>query len=68
MSNVRTVAKLANELVTGDIIVGDSGGLSAIIGEVYESNAMRGFYAVETEHGTLYLADDDEIEHLVLAR
>lgn len=68
MSNIRTIAKLANELVAGDVIVGDNGGFSAITGEVYESNVMHGFFAVETEHGTLYLADDDEIEYLVLAR
>lgn len=53
-------------LTSMDVLVGESGGLSAVY-NVEPSNVMMGCLAVETEHGTLYLdADDDEI--LVLRR
>ena len=39
-------------------IVGESGNLSNITGEVTPSSAMRGFYLIETEHGTLYIDED----------
>lgn len=48
-------------LTSMDVLVGESGGLSAVY-NVEPSNVMMGCLAVETEHGTLYLdADEDTI-------
>lgn len=43
------------------VLVGESGGLSAIYGNE-ESSAMPGLLLVETEHGSLYLDPDEEYE------
>ena len=43
-------------------LVGDQGGHSAITGEVYESNVVMGTLAIETEHGTVCLDPESEIE------
>jgi hypothetical protein len=50
---------------TGLTLVGDNGGLSKVTGEISRSSAMRGFLAVETEHGTLYLDEDFDVTVLV---
>ena len=41
------------------VLVGESGGLSAVY-EVSESNIMPGIFLVETEHGPLYLDPDED--------
>lgn len=41
------------------VLVGDSGGLCAIYAN-YQSGAMPGLRALETEHGPLYLDPDEE--------
>jgi hypothetical protein len=48
-------------LQTGDVLVGDSGGHAAIVGEVGPSSAWPGFISAEVEHGMLLLDDDVEI-------
>jgi len=50
--------------LTEGTLVGDCGGHSVITGEVTKSSVMLGCYAVETEHGTLYL--DEEFPVTVL--
>jgi hypothetical protein len=47
----------AERLDSTMVLVGESGGLSAIYG-VKGSSVMPGMLAVETEHGTLYLDID----------
>ncbi len=42
------------------VLVGESGGLSAIYEDAEESSAMRGLWRVETEHGPLYLDPDED--------
>lgn len=64
---VETVSKNASQLENGDVLVGDSGNLSVITGDVEPSATLNGFYVVETEHGTLYLDDDEDTEYLVVA-
>lgn len=46
------------------VLVGDNGGLSAITGEVSPSSAHPGCMMVETEHGTLYFEDDEQVRVL----
>lgn len=55
--HTQTVA--ANTLTSNDVLVGEAGGLSAVY-DIYPSSAMPGCLAVETEHGTLYLDEDDQ--------
>lgn len=43
-------------------LIGDQGGHSAITGEVCGSNVVMGALAIETEHGTVYLDPESEIE------
>jgi hypothetical protein len=52
-----------SEMDNGDVLVGDNQGLSLITGDVSRSSIMHGCYAVETEHGTLYL--DEDLEYMV---
>ena len=51
------------DLKAGMTLVGDLGGLSAVV-DFQESSIMPGLVMVETEHGPLYL--DPESEYLVL--
>lgn len=51
---MKTRTLTAHELASGHVIVGDSGGTS-MVHEKYNSSVMRDMYAVETEHGTLYM-------------
>ena len=51
--------KLGSELESGDVLVGDSGGLS-LVNEVNSSSSLPGLLAVETEHGFLYLDPDSD--------
>lgn len=46
------------------VLVGDSGGLSAIVGDVEASNTMPGMVRVETEHGPLYLDPEEPADVL----
>ena len=43
-------------------LIGDQGGHSAITGEVCESGVLTGTLLIETEHGTVYLDPESEIE------
>lgn len=43
-------------------LVGDHGGLSQVVGEVHPSAVVRGTIRVETEHGSIYLDPDIEVE------
>lgn len=54
-----TAELLASYLNSTHILVGESGGLSAVY-DTEPSNAMPGCLRIETEHGTLY-ADPDEV-------
>lgn len=71
--NIRTVKagdlnSVANEMPHGIVtIVGDAGGLSRITGEVYPSNVMSGCLGVETEHGVIYLEEEEDVPILVPA-
>lgn len=49
----------ASELNSTHVLIGESGGLSAVY-DVYTSYSFGGL-AVETEHGTIYVDADDEI-------
>jgi hypothetical protein len=49
---------LGSKLDSSMVLVGESGGLSAIY-EVGASSAMPGLVRVETEHGPLYLDPDE---------
>jgi len=49
---------LGKNLTNEHVLVGESGGLSAIY-ELEPSSAMPGFMRVETEHGPLYLDPDE---------
>lgn len=42
--------------------LGDQGGVSLITGEVAPSGLVPGTVSVETEHGTLYLDAEGEVE------
>lgn len=42
-------------------LVGDRGGLSRITGDVQISHVIPGMVRVETEHGTVYLDDDQDM-------
>ena len=53
--------KLATDLESGDVLVGEAGGKS-LIHEVQPSSSIPGLLAVETEHGFLYLDPDEEFE------
>lgn len=52
-----TVDVLGRHLDSAHVLVGDSGGLSAVY-EAEPSDAMPGLMCVETEHGPLYLDPD----------
>lgn len=43
-------------------LIGDQGGHSAITGEVHKSGVVMGTLFIETEHGTVYLDPESEIE------
>lgn len=57
-----TTPRLGADLDETCVLVGDSGGLSAVY-EANPSSAMTGLMIVETEHGPLYL--DPEEEYLI---
>lgn len=59
-----TKKKLASALTNQDVLVGESGGLSAVYGSE-PSNSIPGLLNVETEHGPLYLDPDEEYEVLM---
>ena len=54
----------ADKLNSEHVLVGECGGLSAIVGECKLSSAMPGLFMAETEHGTLYLDPDEAVEVL----
>lgn len=62
--NHDTIEVLAKDLDSTHVLVGESGGLSAVY-DVEPSYIMPGCVAVETEHGTLYLDADDACAVLV---
>jgi hypothetical protein len=53
----------AANLTGGETLVGNSEGLS-IVYQVDPSNLMMGCVAIETEHGTLYMDEDEMVEVL----
>jgi len=61
-----TISITADELNSTHVLVGQSGGLSAVY-EAEMSDAMPGCIRVETEHGPLYLDADEAITYEVLA-
>ena len=56
----RTQLATVASLSSADVLVGESGGLSAIY-DTYPSFEMEGCQAVETEHGTLFFDALDEV-------
>jgi hypothetical protein len=60
MTNYPTLTIKASELNSTHVLVGDCDGLSAVF-NVYPSNIMPGCVAIETEHGTLYLEADIDV-------
>lgn len=46
------------------VLVGECGGLSAVVGGALESVTMPGFITVSTEHGSLYLNPADVLDVL----
>lgn len=56
-----TVSISPKELDSTHVLVGYSGGLSAVY-DVEPSNLMPGMMLVETEHGPLYLDPDEDCE------
>ena len=62
---MHTTTIIKGELLeSGQILVGEAGGLSEIF-EVKESSSSPGLLSVETEHGVLYL--DPENEYIIQA-
>jgi hypothetical protein len=59
-----TAPALGRQLTSEHVLVGDSGGLSAIY-EVQPSSLLQGMLRVETEHGPLYLDPDEHYSVLV---
>jgi hypothetical protein len=55
------IFKTANNLVSGDVVIGSAGGRT-LVENVEPSSAMPGLLAVETEHGTLYVDPELEVE------
>jgi hypothetical protein len=55
-----TTTVVVSDLDSTHVLVGESGGLSAIY-DTSPSNVMMGCQAVETEHGTLYLDADETV-------
>ena len=45
-------------------LIGDWGGTASVSGEIYESLVMPGLVAIETEHGTVYLEPELEVQVL----
>lgn len=56
-----SILKYGSALESGDVLIGESGGLSMVY-EVAPSSSLPGLLAVETEHGFLYLDPDSEFE------
>lgn len=57
-----TTFVLARDLDSTHVLVGESGGLSAVYNNAGASSVMMGFVVIETEHGTLYLDPEEECE------
>lgn len=58
-----TTTITAAALNSTHVLVGESGGLSAVF-ETEPSHVIEGTLRVETEHGSLYLDPDDEVDIL----
>lgn len=61
MAESLVILKSGKTLESGDMLLGESGGLSMVY-EVSISSSIPGLLAVETEHGYLYLDPDSEFE------
>ncbi len=61
-----TLDLMVGDVLPGDLLVGDSGGLSSVLEYPERSSAMPGTWRAETEHGVVYL--DDEFSVKVLRR
>lgn len=60
VENLKAAELVGMEINATLVLIGDDGGRSAVTGEIYNSNTVRGFIVVETEHGSLYI--DEELE------
>ena len=49
-----------SELVSGDILIGHLGGISAVE-TVYVSEVIKGCSVIETEHGALYMDSEEPV-------
>lgn len=54
---------MPHDLLDSDVLIGKSGGLSAIY-EVINSGKIGGLQLVSTEHGALYLNENQPVEIL----
>ena len=60
---VSELAEIVADPERGTIsLIGDNGGHALITGEIHESSVVRGTIRIETEHGSIYLAPDLEVE------
>lgn len=66
MSDLRTIELPALDLTEDHVLVGDLGGLSAIVEPVRLNSLLQGFVTVVTEHGYLMLDPDHEQTFTVL--
>jgi hypothetical protein len=55
----------ANQLTNSDTMIGESGGLSSCYNNAEASSAMVGLVVIETEHGSLYLDPEEDVEVLL---
>lgn len=58
-----TNLKLVAALDSTDVLVGESGGLSAVYDNA-PSRVMRGCHHIETEHGSLYIDSEEFVQVL----
>lgn len=59
------VAALAEAVALAEsplALLGDQGGVSLITGDIIPSGLVHGTVSVETEHGTVYLDAEGEVE------
>lgn len=60
---VADLAEIVGDPTRGIIsLVGGHGGLALIVGDIEASSLMMGSLAVETEHGTIYLDPDGDVQ------
>lgn len=61
--HVSDLARIIEDPTRGTISLrGDSGGISLITGNIQPSGLIKGTVSIETEHGTIYLDADLEVQ------